>query len=203
MDAYTVVRNFERAMMKFTGAPCAISVESCSAALFLSCLYCRVKDIDEVIIPKLTYPSAPASVINAGGRVVFEEINWQDSGYYRLGNTPIVDAAKHLSKGMYIRGHFMCLSFHGKKILPIGRGGMILTDDKKARDWLKLARFDGRHEQALSTDTLAMAGWNMYMTPEQAARGLELLQWLPDRNVDPPDLYQDLSRYKFYTEANR
>jgi len=131
MDAYTVVRNFERAMMKFTGAPCAISFESCSAALFLSCLYCRVKDIDEVIIPKLTYPSAPASVINAGGRVVFEEINWQDSGYYRLGNTPIVDAAKHLSKGMYIRGHFMCLSFHGKKILPIGRGRLEYVYDAR------------------------------------------------------------------------
>jgi len=43
----------------------------------------------------------------------------------------------------------------------------------------------------------------MYMTPEQAARGLELLQWLSDRNIDTPDPYQDLSKYKFYTEANR
>ena len=203
MNAYTVVRNFEEAIAEYTAATYAISVESCSAALFLCCLYCKVKDIDEVIIPRFTYPSAPASVINAGGRVVFEDVDWQNNGYYRLGNTPIVDSAKHLSKGMYVRGHFMCLSFHGKKLLPVGRGGMILTDNEKARDWLKIARFDGRHEQALSTDILVMPGWNMYLTPEQAARGLELLQWLPDRTVDPPDPYQDLSRYKFYTEANR
>ena len=102
-----------------------------------------------------------------------------------------------------MKRHFFCLSFHGKKVLPIGRGGMILTDSKEARDWFKLARFDGRHEQSLSGDTLAMAGWNMFMTPEQAARGLELLQWLPDVNIDKRDQYQDLSRYKFYTEANR
>ena len=203
MDAYKVVRDFEAAMAEFTAAPYAVSVESCSAAIFLCCVYCRVKDIDEVIIPRFTYPSVPASVVNAGGRVAFKDFHWQTAGHYGLGNTDIVDSAKCLCRNMYVKNHLVCLSFHGKKVIPIGRGGMILTSSKEARDWFRIARFDGRHECSLPGDVLIMAGWNMYMTPEQAARGLERLQWLSDRNIDAPDLYQDLSKYKFYTEANR
>ena len=203
MDAYKVVRDFERAMAKFTGAPLAISVESCSAAIFLSCLWCKVKDISEIEIPKFTYPSVPASIINAGGRVRFKDVDWQGDGYYFFGRTPIIDSAKRLRRNMYRPDYFMCLSFHAHKALPIGRGGMILTDNRKAVKWLKSARFDGRHEQSLDKDKLTMVGWNMFMAPEQAARGLELMQWIVGDNIAPPDPYQDLSKYKFYTEANR
>ena len=203
MNAYQVVKDFERAIAEFTGAPFAVAVESCSAALFLSCLYCKVKDIKEVIIPKFTYPSVPATIINAGSRVAFRDNEWQSHGYYLLWNTLIIDSAKNLSRNMYVPHYFMCLSFHSKKPLGIGRGGMILTDDKKAVEWFRLARFDGRHECALSDDKLAMVGWDMYITPAQAARGLELLQWLPNENITPPEPYQDLSKYEFYTKANR
>jgi hypothetical protein len=99
---------------------------------------------------------------------------------------------------MYIKNSLICLSFHAKKTLPIGRGGAILTDSKKAYEWFKCARFDGRHEVALDNDTLAFPGWNMYMTPEQAARGLELMQWIKDENIGSVDPYQDLSKYEFY-----
>jgi len=203
IDAYKVVRDFERTIAEFTSAPHAVAVESCSAAIFLSCLYCKVRDIAEVVIPKYTYPSVPASIVNAGGRVMFKDINWHHAGWYALLNTPIIDSAKMLSRGMYAKGHLVCISFHAHKIIPIGRGGMILTDSKEASEWLRVARFDGRHERALHNDELAMAGWNMHMIPEQAARGLELMQWIADENIAPPDPYQDLSRYKFYTEANR
>lgn len=204
MDPYNIVRDFENTIAEFAGAPYGISVESGSAAIFLCCLFCKVKNINEVIIPRYTYPSVPSSIVNAGGRVAFKDIDyWQKAGYYVLENTPIIDSAKRLSKDMYDKNYFACLSFHGKKLLPIGRGGMILTDNKAAYDWFKIARFDGRHEQSLSKDKLVMAGWNMYMTPMQAARGLELFQWLPDKNISLPDSYQDLSKYEFYTKANR
>lgn len=203
MNAYQVVKDFEKAIADFTGAPFAVSVESCSAAIFLCCLFYKVKNISEVMIPKFTYPSVPASIVNAGGRVIFKDISWQKKGWYRLNNTIIIDSAKKLSRCMYIPNRLICLSFHANKPLGIGRGGMILTDYGGCAEWLRLARFDGRHGQSLSTDVLQMPGWNMYMTPEQAARGLELLQWLPPRNVAPPDPYQDLSKYGFYMEANR
>lgn len=203
MDAYRVVREFEEEMAKFTGAPFAISVESCSAAIFLSCLYCKVRDIPEITIPKYTYPSIPSSIINAGGRIRFIDSDWQKKGFYNLHQTRIIDSAKRLCRNMYSSPNLWCLSFHAKKLLPIGRGGMILTDSEKAVEWFKLMKFDGRHEQPLCDDKLAMVGYNMYMMPEQAARGLEFMQWLPDENIAPPDEYQDLSKYKFYTEANR
>ena len=203
MDAYRIVREFEEAIAEFTGASFAVSVESGSAAIFLSCLYCKVRDIPEIIIPKYTYPSVPAGIINAGGRVAFQGITWQPDGWYYLVHTNIIDSAKNLSRNRNIKNRLTCLSFHAHKPLGIGRGGMVLTDDEKVVEWLKRARFDGRHEQSLQNDKLAMVGWNMYMTPEQAARGLEILQWLPDKTIAAPDPYQDLSKYKFYTEANR
>jgi len=201
--AYWVVGEFEEAMAEFCGSKYAISVESCSAAIFLCCLYVKVKDISEIIIPKFTYPSVPCSIINGGGRLGFRDIEWQFQGYYQLFPTNIIDSAKRIARGKYIEGSLTCLSFHSKKVLPIGRGGMILTDDKEAVDYLKWMRFDGRGEYPLKNDVLHGVGFNMYLQPEQAARGLELMQFLKDENISPPDEYQDLSRYSFYTEANR
>ena len=43
----------------------------------------------------------------------------------------------------------MGLSFHIKKQLPIGKGGMILTDDQQAVEWFKKARYEGRSEKIL------------------------------------------------------
>ena len=203
INAYQVVRNFEAAMADFTGAPYAVAVDSCSAALFLCCLFEKVKDKSEVVLPKFTYPSAANSVVNAGGRVRFEDIKWQGMGWYLFRNTRIVDCAKRLKRGGYFENTLMCHSFHAKKTIPIGRGGMIVTDDADANDWLRTARFDGRHETPLQLDSLAGPGWNMYMTPAQAARGLELMQWIADDTLLPPDPYLDLSVYEFYTKANR
>ena len=63
-----------------------------------------------------------------------------------------------LKKNMYIPDTLMCLSFHGRKCLAIGRGGAILTDNLETYNWLKCARFDGRHETDLQKDTLAFSG---------------------------------------------
>ena len=203
-DAYQIVRDFEQAMSEFTSAPYAVTVESCSAAIFLCCKYLYSQgSLNEVEVPKYTYPSVPSSIINAGVKVRFIDLSWQSQGYYVLKPTPVIDSAKRLERGMYqdFHGMLVCLSFHGKKHLRIGRGGMVLTDQKCIESWLKCARFDGRHEKPLHQDTLTMAGWNMYMTPEQAARGLEQLQWIGDGGILTPDPYQDLSKYKFFTET--
>ncbi|MHC4726114.1 MAG: DegT/DnrJ/EryC1/StrS family aminotransferase [Planctomycetota bacterium] len=195
--AYEVVRRFESEMAQYTGAPYAVAVESCSAALFLCCIYLKVKQVE---IPKTTYPSVACGIVNAGGTCKFRDENWQPHGHYALKPYPIIDSAKYIARDMYQKGQYVCLSFHLKKHIPIGRGGMILTDNKIAVNWLKAARFDGRHECPLWEDTLAMAGWNMYMTPEQAARGLELMQWFGDGFVGERDRYHDLSKYDFYKQ---
>ena len=174
-NPYKIVRMFEEEIAEYTGAPYAISIDSCTNALFLICKYLEV---GEVTIPSKTYLSVPQSIIHAGGEVVFdrrkETNNWK--GIYQLKPYPIYDAAKRLKKDMYIDGTFMGLSFHIKKLLPIWKGGMILTDNAEAADWFKKARYEGRSEKFYKEDDITFHGWNMYMTPQQAAQGLAMFQ---------------------------
>jgi dTDP-4-amino-4,6-dideoxygalactose transaminase len=180
--AFSVVSEFERQVAKFAGAAYGVAVDSCTSALFLCCKYLNVA---EVTLPARTYISVPMAVIHAGGSVKFRDFSW--SGLYQLEPYPIWDSAKRLRRGMY-QGGFHCLSFHIRKLLGIGRGGMILTDDEKAVAWFKRARFDGRNgDVPFMQDKVDMLGWNCYMTPEQAGRGLQLLEGL--RSDELPDLY--------------
>lgn len=199
VDAFQVVRDFEKAIAEYTGAPYAVALDSCTNALFLCCKYLKV---DEVTIPSKTYVSVPCSIIHAGGKINFEDVYWR--GVYQLKPYPIWDAAKRFTANMYLEGTYMCLSFHMKKILNLGRGGAILTDNKDAAEWFKQARFDGRHECPLKEDNFEMIGWNYYMTPAQAATGLWQMMMIPKHNEDLPDEdYPDLSKFKIYTNANR
>ena len=194
-DAYQVVRDFENEIASWAGAKYGVAVESCCAAIFLCLKYIGSDEIIQV--PKYTYPGVPMAVVNSNNRVVFTDKQWQ--GIYKLSPYPIWDSALRFKRNMYIKHSFYCLSFHYKKHLPIGRGGMILTDDRKARDWFKMARFDGRKEKPLSKDNATIIGYNMYMTPEQAARGLALFEAIKDKEL--PDLkvadqnYPDLSNW--------
>ncbi len=197
MHPFEAVRNFESDLAEYAGSKYAVTVESCTAALLLSCAYLKV---DVVTLPKRTYPSVPCSVIHAGGQVRFEDLEWE--GIYQLKPYPIYDGAKRFRRGMYIPGSLHCLSFHAKKLLPIGRGGAVLTDDKAAYDWLKVASFDGRTPGVpLSQDNFQMIGWNCYMTPEQAARGHLLLSMAADYNEDQKEVppYPDLSQFPIYS----
>lgn len=167
-----VIRQFETTIAEYCGAPYGVAVESCTAALFLCCKYLKVKTVS---IPNRTYFSVPRSIQEAGGKVCFTAEYWQ--GAYRLQPYPIIDSAMRLRPQMYQKGTYQCLSFHYAKHIPIGRGGMILTDDKKAVRWLRLMRNDGRQEIPKEKDRVFLKGYNLYMTPEQAARGLSLYYW--------------------------
>jgi len=150
-----------------------------------------------IILPSKTYLSVPSLVIHAGCRIKFEDTEW--SGVYELSPYPIVDCATRFSKNMYIKGTYQCLSFHIRKVLPIAKGGMILTDDKEAVDLFKKARYEGRdnREPHDSIEDLKILGWNFYMPPEQAARGILLFNELKEDNKDTGGSwkYKDLSHY--------
>jgi len=192
----SVIRQFEETIAKHCGAPYGIAVESCSAAIFLCCLYCKVQ---EVSIPKRTYHSVPCGIIHAGGKVKWLDKDW--FGAYQLEPYPIWDSAVRFRREMYMPGTFCCLSFQDSKHLPIGRGGMILCDDLQATAWFRRMRFDGRAEIPKEADNVQLVGWNMYMTPEQASRGLSLYYWKFYGREDLPDIknnYMDLSSLEAY-----
>ena len=194
-NPYEIVKMFEEEVAEYTGAPFAVAVDSGTNALFLCCKYLNVK---EVTIPKKTYLSVPMSIIHSGGDVVFEDRVWH--GAYQLKPYPIYDSAKRFTSQMYKPGIFMCLSFHIKKTLPLGKGGMILTDSYEAVQWLKKARYEGRSEVNYKEDNIDMLGWNMYMTPQQASHGLALMQNYPEHMPDLEEnkVYRDLTKFKVF-----
>lgn len=207
--AYRPIEDFETALQNYTGAPFAITVDNCSNAMFLALMYEGIKG-KEITIPAHTYMSTPAAIIHAGGKVAFDPSMNEPNGYlkgaYPLKGSKTFDSALTFTKGMWSRfpkGSFVCLSFSGpRKHLKLGKGGAILTDDPRAMEWFKLARYSGRHAVSHETDTFAFPGWNFYLLPELAARANVLMM----DQKDNPDLcfyYQDLSNYDIYTKANR
>ena len=138
-----VIRQLESTIANHCGAKYGIAVESCTAALFLCFKYFNIRTVE---VPKKTYYSVPMSVLHAGGAVKFLDLKWK--GAYQLKPYPIIDSAMRFKKDMYKKGEFQCLSFHYAKHIPIGRGGMILTDNKKAADLFRLARNDHPYHYA-------------------------------------------------------
>ncbi len=198
-NPYKIVQMFEEEIALYTNSPYAISVDSCTNAIFLCC---KFLEVEKVTIPSKTYLSVPMSIIQSGGEVIFdkrpETNHW--TGIYQLKPYPIYDAAKRLTSNMYIPNTFMCLSFHIKKNLGIGKGGIILTDNKEAANWFKKARYEGRSEKYYKEDNISSLGWNMYMTPQEAAQGLCLLQNYPEHMSDQGELngYRDLTEFDIF-----
>jgi len=196
-NPYKIVQMFEEEVANYTGAPYAVSVDSCTSALFLCCVYHRVVT---VMIPSKTYLSVPQAIMHAGGEVKFDRRRNKWKGLYQLEPYPIYDSAKRFTSGMYIPGTLMCLSFHIKKHLKIGKGGMILLDDKFAAQWFRRARYEGRGEVLYHQDNISEIGWNMYMTPQEAAHGLALMQNIPLHNKDLEEEggYRDLTEFTLF-----
>lgn len=188
MNPYNVVNDFEKTMAEYVGSKYAVSVDSCTNALFLCCHYLNVK---EVTIPSKTYVSVPCSIIHAGGTVKFEKFDWE--GHYQLKPYPIFDYACEMARGMYVPNTYQCVSFSANKILNIGKGGMIFTDNKESVNWFKKARYEGRDETSIMKQKIFdFVGWNMYMTPEQASRGIVLSSYLEENKIIKPQ-YPELA----------
>jgi len=196
-DPWDYVKIFEEKVAKFAGSKYAIALDNCTNALFLCLTYQKAKG--EIQIPARTYVSVPFAIMHAGCKPVFVDKEW--SGSYKLEPTNIVDGATKFTKGMYESGTLHCMSFHLKKVLKLGKGGMILTDDKEAYDWLQSASKIGRHiDRLYKDDDYDIVGWNMFMPPEQAAKGILLFEELPDINPDSggSNTYHDLRKHKIF-----
>jgi dTDP-4-amino-4,6-dideoxygalactose transaminase len=166
MESYDIITEFENTIAKYTGSKYGVATDSCVHAIFLSLLYLKeigeIHEGDSITVPKQTFRSVPNYIRHAGLRPYGVDMKW--TSCYPLWPTRIYDSALLFDKDIYIEDTFFCLSFQYRKTLPIGRGGMILTDDENAVKRLKELRLNGKD------------GWNMYMMPEQAARGLTLFE---------------------------
>jgi len=198
-DPRDIVNFFEKRIAEYANAKYAVAVDCASNGLFL-CLKYR-NAVGRVIIPKHTYVSLPMQIIHAGLTPVFSDEEW--SGIYELEPWNIFDSAARFTKDMYIgNDSLQVLSFQIKKRLPIGKGGAILTNSLEAYNWLKLSSYDGRNlETPYDSDNhVSQMGWHFYMTPEDAARGLLLMNLIDQEAPDSMDWrnYPDLSKIELF-----
>jgi dTDP-4-amino-4,6-dideoxygalactose transaminase len=168
--SFEVISVFENKLAEFFGAPYAVAVDSCTHGVEL-CL--RYTNATEINIPKNTYLSIPFLADKMSLKRVWRYENWLD--YYYLTDR-VIDAAVLWKQNSYIPNTFMSVSFQFKKHLSLGRGGIILTDDKDAAMTLKKMSYDGRTpDKPWTEQNIDMIGYHYYMTPETAQLGLDKL----------------------------
>ena len=206
-NVYDITNEFEKALSDYTGAPYVVAVDNQSNALFLALMFEKVKD-QEITIPSRTYPSVPCEIIHAGAKVKFKPVKGKTiKGAYQLEPTNVWDAALSFTADMYKSGTHMCVSFTGPyKHFKLSKGGAILTDNYEAYLWFRRARYSGRRECSYHDDHFDMIGWNFYMMPELAARGLLLMNQFYNtdgtkkHNADLELPYPDLSKFDVYKQ---
>jgi dTDP-4-amino-4,6-dideoxygalactose transaminase len=191
---FDIVTKFEDAIADFFGARYAVATDCCTHALELCLRYFEVKHTS---CPNRTYLSVPMTFKKLNISWDWQDIPWQD--YYCLSKTRIIDAAVLWRKNSYIPDTFMCISFQNKKHLSLGRGGMILLNDKDAHNNLTKMSYDGRvRGESWTKLHINSIGYHYYMTPETAQLGLDKLPTAIDTSpriwnyLDYPDLTQML-----------
>lgn len=186
---------FEREFAKYVGAKHAISVNSATAALFLSLKALGIKNGDEVIVPSFTFASTANVIIHCGATPVFVDINGVDYTmsqksmmraitkktkavipvHYAANRAnirtklPVIEDSAHLIErdGNNNKVFSSCYSFYATKNMTTGEGGMITVSDDKTADWLRMARLHG-----LSKDA-----WKRYETKSKWIYTIEFPGW--------------------------
>lgn len=205
--SFEVIKQFESEVAEFFGSKYAIAVDSCTHGIELCIRYQKLSNIS---VPKRTYLSVPFLANKLGIELKWKDESWTD--YYKINDhlKPIYDAAVLWKPASYIPGSYMCLSFQYQKHLSLGRGGIILCDDKYDAEILKKMSYDGRLPNTpWREQNIDIYGYHYYMTPETAKLGLEKLpeaisstprQWVV---TDWPDLTEmDIFKTKSQIEID-
>jgi len=137
--SFKAITDFETKIAEYFNSPYAVAVDCCTHGIEL-CL--RQQNIKSITVPKRTYLSVPFLAQKLGIELRWKDDKWKD--FYWIEDTNIIDAAVLWKENSYISGTFMCLSFQFQKHLSLGRGGMILTDNKETVLELKKMTYDGR-----------------------------------------------------------
>lgn len=177
---FEVVSTFENKVSEFFGSKYAVAVDSCTHGLEL-CL--RYTNETKINVPKRTYLSVPFLAEKIGLEREWRDENWENYYTINYGDKRIIDAAVLWEKNSYIPNTFMCISFQYQKHLSLGRGGIILMDNKVDYISLKKMSYDGRLPNVPWRDQdIDTVGFHYYMTPETAQLGLDKLQ----KAIDTP-----------------
>lgn len=197
MNSFQSLFDFEKNVAEYFGAPYAVATDCCTHALEM-CL--KISKYKIIICPKKTYISVPFMLERCFPDYVFSDVEWH--GYYYL-TADVIDAATYWQQFGYVKKTKMCLSFHIKKHLNIGRGGMILLDDEEDYKKLQKMRYDGRsiYDGVMyENEDIQDIGYHYYMTPETAEEGLNIFnkvknkipKWISSKD------YPDVTGFSYF-----
>jgi perosamine synthetase len=217
------VAAFEQAAADYVGAPHAVAVSNCTAALHLSLLALDIQPGDRVLVTAYSWPATANVIALCGAQPVFVDI---DPATFNLDleclettlraemshretaaevkailpvhafgqvadmpsilalaeryNLPVIeDAACSFGATLDGRqagtwGTLGCFSFHPRKAITTGEGGLIVTGDPALARRLRALRNHGLDPDAPTMDFI-MPGYNTRMTEFQAALGVTQL----------------------------
>ena len=194
---WQVTDHFERTVADFFGAPYAVATDCCTHALEL-CLR-LINQIQPVTVPKYTYMSVPMMLEKLSIPWALNDELWEK--FYHVVPGRIIDAATLWEPNSYVPGTMMTVSFQFKKHIPIGRGGIILLDNFDDYQRLQRISQDGKNRKLTQfEDNVSELGYHYYMTPEDAARGIELFIHLKDKPAKAWSYrdYRDLTEMDFF-----
>lgn len=212
------VEAFEKEFAAFVGAPHAVAVSSCTAALHLALLLAGVGPGDEVAVPSLSFVATTNAVWQCGARPVFVDVepggvNLDPAkvkdvkaivAVHQMGmpcdlekllqiGVPVIEdaacAVGSLYRGERIgrpHGLAACFSFHPRKLIATGEGGMLTTADAAWAERARRLRQHGMsvaaHDRHLSgqVESYLEPGFNYRYTDLQAAVGRAQLRRLPE-----------------------
>jgi len=180
MKDFEPLFEFEKRIADYFNAPYAVATDCCTHALEMCLLLSPQK---RVTCPTRTYVSVPFMLEKIKADYFWLDVPWKE---FYLMTRDVADAATFWKRKGYIPNTKMCLSFGMKKHINIGKGGMILLDNKNEYERLKKMRYDGRsiYDGVLYKDeNITEIGYHYYMTPEMAKIGLDIFESKKDQPV--------------------
>jgi len=173
-NPFDAVLDFERAVAHYTGAPYCIATDSCTHAIEIA--FRLTFDNNIVMFPARTYLSVLMTLSKLNVPYMLTDEEWCQE--YEFKGSKIWDSARRFERHMYRDGQVQCVSFGRTKPLEIGRGGCILTDNRKLYEAASRMRMDGRdifkYNPWIDQGEFDL-GFHYYMKPEDCVTGLNLL----------------------------
>lgn len=146
-----IVAEFEEELAKYVGAKHVIAVSSCTAAIYISCLWEKMHGAKSVSIPSMTMALVPNAILQSGLEISHfnGDVDWVGDRYY-IGGTNIIDSAHRVSEGDFEGlpdDTKICYSFYPTKVIGSIDGGAIATNDSEFAYWCKSFIHYGRRER--------------------------------------------------------
>ncbi len=133
------VARFEEALAGWTGARYAVGVNSGTDALVLLLRACGLQPGDEVIVPAFTFVASASSVVLAGGRPVFADV---DPATYTIDPKSAADAVTPRTR-MIMPVHLFCQMADMDALLDLARRHRLTVVEDSAE--AIGMRWDGLH----------------------------------------------------------